>query len=199
MSRLISTYYKPGKLAKKTKYKTLGPKTSFNKDHRIVEPKETNQRVSEFATKHKSDIVKSEIWFHSLYDKYKDINDFYNKPFGKYIPDIANYRFKYIIEIDGSIHSRPDIALKDKIKDQYYKKQGYKVIRVQAYNKQDFDKMMFVLNILRGKIIKKGIKFNNQADIDTYMRTCISATPDQGLTHETQATGIVEPNTGIKS
>ena len=91
----------------------------------------------------------SEKWFRELYLK-EDIKrtfsedlfkDEFNRPFNsKYIPDVCNRGYKYIIEIDGSIHSRPDIILKDKIKDYYFTKRGYIVIRVKYGNMDDYKK-----------------------------------------------------------
>lgn len=74
----------------------------------------------------------------SLYKEYKSPNDKFNCPFGPYIPDVINHFFKYVIEIDGSIHNREDIKLKDIRKDLYYTSKGYKVIRIQAYNESSF-------------------------------------------------------------
>lgn len=115
--------------------------------------------------------TKSEVWFFDLYKSYQDIDDVYNEPLGNYIPDMANHKYKYVVEIDGSIHDRPDIKEKDLKKDKYYKALGYRVMRIQAYDIQKFNKVNYILNIIKKKIIKKNISFNTQIEIDTYLCT----------------------------
>lgn len=96
---------------------------------------------------------RSELWFKSLYQKhYALTTDLYNKPFRKrYIPDVINFKFRYIIEIDGSIHNTPEQIKKDIIKDYFYKKHNFKVFRVKAYDNESYIKLIKELFIIRGK------------------------------------------------
>lgn len=82
---------------------------------------------------------KSEVWFQSLFKTYKLESDQYNTEFKYSIPDVINHFYKYIIEIDGSIHSLPEIKENDRRKELKYKNQGYKVLRVKAYNIVSFN------------------------------------------------------------
>lgn len=92
-------------------------------------------------------LPKSEVWFREKYLK-EDINrmfkedlfkDKFNKPFNqRYIPDVSNKGYKYIIEIDGSWHDRADAQIRDNKKDYYFKKRGYLVLRIKAYNDDSY-------------------------------------------------------------
>lgn len=99
-----------------------------------------NLKLSEFALGLEINTPKSEIWFYNLYKK--SPNDKFNCPFGPYIPDVINHFFKYVIEIDGSIHDRNDIKAKDKIKENFYRSKGYEVYRIKAFNLASFNEAM---------------------------------------------------------
>lgn len=83
---------------------------------------------------------KSEQWFHGLWEYYgmKHPDDQYNAIKFGFIPDVLNEHYQYIIEVDGSIHERPDIIKRDKFKENIFNTNGYKVFRVMAYNHADF-------------------------------------------------------------
>ena len=51
------------------------------------------------------------------------------QPIGDYIVDFICKEAKIIIEIDGSQHNEPDNINYDKVRTEYLKKLGYKVIR----------------------------------------------------------------------
>lgn len=196
MSKLISPIYDNKKLRRKAPKKA---KPRFVKQHDIIEKKAINKERKRFASELEESLPKSEKWFRELYEKDKDINDFYNKPLGNYIPDISNYRFKYVIEVDGSMHDCYNIKQHDIKKNNYYKLHDYKVIRIKAYNETDFNKMLFILNIIRGKIIKKGISFNDQESINKYMLSDNSPTPTKVIEHSLKGAGIAELNPEIST
>lgn len=81
-------------------------------------------------------LPKSELWFRSLYDEhFKCETDLYNETFmGKYLPDVVNHHFKYIIEVDGSVHDLIEVKARDFNKTKFYKKHHYKVYRLKAYS-----------------------------------------------------------------
>ncbi len=92
---------------------------------------------------------KSEQWFFSLYEKYAHLDDEFNEVFNIYIPDISNRTYKYIIEVDGSYHLRPEQVVKDLKKNVYFTSRGYTVIRVLAYDLNAFDAALKVVLRLR--------------------------------------------------
>jgi very-short-patch-repair endonuclease len=51
---------------------------------------------------------------------------------GKYRLDFAWPRVKVAIEADGPHHWRPDVAMKDVVRDSYLRSQGWLVFRVDA-------------------------------------------------------------------
>lgn len=98
-----------------------------------------------------TDLPKSEAWFYRKYFKEhilrqftsKRFQDQFNKPTCNwYIPDVSNKGYRYIIEIDGSFHDRADQKLKDAKKDYNFKKRGYKVIRIKAFDEASYQKGM---------------------------------------------------------
>jgi very-short-patch-repair endonuclease len=104
----------------------------------------------------------SELWFKELYWDFKHEDDQFNQLlYNAYIPDIHNVTFKYIIEIDGSIHNRADVAAKDKVKETKWKRSGYDVIRIVAYN---FDS--FIEGMTKLKLIRQTRKYGKQLALD---------------------------------
>lgn len=104
-------------------------------------PKQRRKRLKDFAKNLQKNLAKSEVWFFGNYLKLKHKNDLFNCPFqNQYIPDILNHKYKYIIEIDGSIHDTPKQKQKDIKKDLFYKKFKYRVFRVKAFQKESFFK-----------------------------------------------------------
>lgn len=106
-----------------------------------------------FAKKLEKNTPNSELWFRSLYFRhYSTCTDKYNQVFGGCIPDVINKTYKYIIEIDGSVHELESVKKKDIKKTHKYVQLGYKVIRVKAY---DYDSYIKAINKLVG--IRGGI------------------------------------------
>lgn len=93
---------------------------------------------------------RSECWFQKLYKPYQCYSDKFNIPIhNTYIPDVSNLQFKYIIEIDGSVHDKSSQQLKDRKKDSFYKRLGYKVFRIEAYNHTQFTNTIKEIEDLR--------------------------------------------------
>lgn len=111
-----------------------------------------NNRLKEMAHELNKNEPASEKWFKDLFDAHYSLKqDFYNKPFKKrYIPDVLNYKFKYIIEIDGSIHNTPEQIEKDKKKDIFYKRAGFIVFRVKAFSNESYINLIKELIKIRG-------------------------------------------------
>jgi very-short-patch-repair endonuclease len=50
-------------------------------------------------------------------------------PFGTYIADFMSLQEKLVVELDGSQHYQENVIQKDKIRDQYFKDEGFTVLR----------------------------------------------------------------------
>ncbi|HYD27624.1 endonuclease domain-containing protein [Brevundimonas sp.] len=51
-------------------------------------------------------------------------------PIGAYVVDFACLRAKLVIEVDGGVHERTDVALRDLERDGWLNSQGFRVLRV---------------------------------------------------------------------
>lgn len=101
----------------------------------------------------------SERWF---FDKYKETNnhmtsDRFNEPFGPWIPDVINHHYKYVIEIDGSIHRRKDVKKRDQRKNRWFADRGYSVIRISAFDNKSFKNGMKRLNKIHDECLLFGL------------------------------------------
>ena len=117
----------PKALKEKVLPKPKRPPLDGVKRYREQGPKKS--RIERYAEALNRDLARSERWFQSLWDKHT-FNDYYNHPMGKYIPDVINFQYRYIIEVDGSVHETPEQKVKDLKKDAYYKSKGYQVFRI---------------------------------------------------------------------
>lgn len=53
-------------------------------------------------------------------------------PIGPYVADFACLRARLVIEVDGGVHTRPDVALRDFERDEWLASQGYRVLRIDS-------------------------------------------------------------------
>ena len=60
-------------------------------------------------------------------------------PIGGYIVDFAIIKARLIIEIDGSIHAREDVKLRDEERQAYLEKLGWRILRIEATAALDAD------------------------------------------------------------
>lgn len=129
----------------KPSYSKWGSVSQRNIDSRII------TGLLKFASELEENLPKSEVWFRSLYEKtYKHKKDKFNQVFkARFIPDVVNKHYRYIIEIDGSIHNSSNIKAKDKRKDAFYKLKGYKVFRIEAYSINSFNEVMKLITKYR--------------------------------------------------
>lgn len=109
-------------------------------------------RLKKLGIRLNKDLPRSERWFRKLWlvdrpaymsRKYKEL---YNRPLGRYIPDVLHKKFRYVIEVDGSVHDSPEQKARDQRKDMYYMRRGYRVFRVNAYSKISYD--LFISEIM---------------------------------------------------
>lgn len=108
--------------------------------------------VERLAKNLNENLPRTEKWFQKLWAEHKHHNDIYNCVYkGIYIPDVINKQYKYIIEIDGSIHDSKDQKKKDFNRDMYFQKEGYITFRVTAYDRVQFDKLVKAIKEFRNK------------------------------------------------
>lgn len=62
---------------------------------------------------------------------------------GRYIADFAFPDKKICIEINGGIHTRTDIKIRDKIKKKYYIKMGWLLIVIDMENISNYKELLF--------------------------------------------------------
>ena len=53
-------------------------------------------------------------------------------PIGPYVVDFACLRAKLVIEVDGGVHERTDVALRDLERDAWLTEQGFRVMRIPS-------------------------------------------------------------------
>jgi len=114
---------------------------SNKKIYNVWQPKIPSY-LKRFAQDLNEDLPNSEIWFQKEYKTFKDKYDRFNRSFWGYIPDVINYKYKYIIEIDGSIHDTPEQQIKDWKKNKKFRSKGFKVFRLKPYLTEDFNLLM---------------------------------------------------------
>lgn len=49
---------------------------------------------------------------------------------GPYTYDFVDHGHRLLIEVDGGIHARPDVAARDRRKEEWAMSQGYRVVRI---------------------------------------------------------------------
>lgn len=126
-------------------------KIRHNKKLRKIKKEKKELRLKEYADQLNKYLPKSEIWFNDMFVSnwfYKYMQFKTNTPFQGFIPDLISIKFKLVIEIDGSIHEKEEQKIKDFKKDTKYKKTGYQVIRVIAYNHESYSKCISLINDL---------------------------------------------------
>ena len=69
------------------------------------------------------------LWSRIKRKQIKETQFYRQKPIGNYITDFYCPKAKLIIEIDGSQHYEEKGIKKDKIRDEYFKSLGLKVLR----------------------------------------------------------------------
>jgi len=132
--------------------------------------KARKQQLEKYSKQLEDNLPKSEAWFRNLYLKEEihrnHANPFFKDKFNvainnKYIPDVSNRGYRYIIEVDGSWHDQPDVILRDIKKDYYFKKRGYLVLRVKD---NDTESYKTAIEQLRAWIIEmdKTIRWNTE-------------------------------------
>jgi very-short-patch-repair endonuclease len=109
-------------------------------DHLVFRTsKTTKAKLKTFASSMKVKNIPRQAWFWNLYRIHKDFHDVANTPCGYYIPNVANHKYRYIIQIDSD---REDIKAKDIKKDKYFTGRGYAVFRIKAFDDVAFSELI---------------------------------------------------------
>ena len=145
-------------------------KKFFKNKNKKIKPKKIKPPARRYLDKLKAygkqleaNLPKSEQRFRKFYNKHTE--DQYNSPLGCFIPDVHNNRFKYVIEIDGSIHTTPDQIVKDLKKNDYYLRHGYYVIRIVDH---DFVGLALGLEVIYS-LQNEEKRFITQEDINLFL------------------------------
>ncbi len=98
-----------------------------------------------------NNLPKSEVWFWEQWDKLGMLCDKErrNKPFAGFIPDVICRDYRYIIEIDGSYHDRPDQIKRDEEKNKVFNSFGYRVFRLKPYNEKELLSLSVEIKAIR--------------------------------------------------
>ena len=69
-----------------------------------------------------------------LWDRLRKLNTHIRRqaPIGPYIVDFACLRARLVIEVDGGVHNRTDVALRDLKRDEWLASEGYRVLRIDS-------------------------------------------------------------------
>lgn len=115
----------------------------------------SNHKKQKLAIKLRNDMPWSERWFWLQWRRADmcHTGDKSNEVFRGFIPDVINHKFKYIIEIDGSIHNTQQQQEIDQLKNHVFRKAGYKVFRLKPFN-----------NPLFWNLVRKIEELKNQQD-----------------------------------
>lgn len=91
------------------------------------------KRINGKARELESNLPRSEVWFRFHWKKcgFHNEHDEFNTRWVNRIPDCVNHKFRYVIEIDGSIHETEIQKAIDKKKDRFYAKQKYAAFRIK--------------------------------------------------------------------
>ncbi len=98
--------------------------------------KNYRQIIQGYANRLNTKLPKSEEWFWREWNGLgmKNGDEIRNVPFAGLIPDVRCKPFRYIIEVDGSIHDRAEVKLNDLKKTKKLESLGYRVFRLPAYD-----------------------------------------------------------------
>lgn len=113
--------------------------------------------LREHADRLKSEMPASEVWFWEQYRNSKlDLeSDIPNEPFCGFIPDVLNRQFKYVIEVQHALHSKPEQIKRDLEKKRAYQKAGFAVFYVWAWREMSFLKFCRTMRDYREFFLQK--------------------------------------------
>ena len=90
--------------------------------------------------------AENKLWYFLRAKRFEDLRFRRQKPIGRYIVDFICNSKKIIIELDGGQHAEKENIEKDKIRSEYLKKRGFKVIRF--WDNEIFENCEQVLDVI---------------------------------------------------
>ena len=109
-----------------------------NYDERsLIRARDLRQNMTEFE---------QELWFYLRDRRFQNLKFCRQVPIGNYIVDFLCKEKRIIVELDGSWHLEEKQETHDKIRDEYLKSLGYKILRI--YN-NELNNIENVLEYLR--------------------------------------------------
>ena len=105
----------------------------------------TRKELSDYRRELRHNLTAAEaiLWTHLKGRNFRGKRFTKQHSIGNYIVDFYCASERLIIELDGEIHNRPDVAEHDEVRTEYFEKLDYKVIRFE--NKMVFDNLPSVL------------------------------------------------------
>ena len=88
-----------------------------------------------------------ELWFYLRGRKFQNMKFYRQVPIGKYIVDFLCKDKRLIIELDGSGYLEEKQEMHDKIRDEYLKSLGYKILRIYNNELNNIDNVLEYLRI----------------------------------------------------
>ena len=105
-------------------------------------------RLTKFAKELRKNGTDAEniIWYHLRAKQFEGLKFRRQQPIGNYIVDFVCFSKKIVIELDGGQHDIKRIKQKDKKRDTWLQKQGFKVLRF--WNNEIFENLDGVLEVI---------------------------------------------------
>lgn len=90
-----------------------------------------NKRKISFARKLRNNLTDTEkvLWYYIKSRQVQNLKFRRQAPIGPYIVDFVCYSIKLIIELDGSQHRDKENMVRDQKRDDWLRKQGFKILR----------------------------------------------------------------------
>ena len=98
-------------------------------------PFDKNERIKPGARVRARRLRTAPTWTKAkLWDRLRklDIRIRRQAPIGPYVADFACLRARLVIEVDGGVHNRTDVALRDLRRDVWLAGEGYRVLRIDS-------------------------------------------------------------------
>jgi very-short-patch-repair endonuclease len=92
---------------------------------------EVSGRQRSAAKKLRRDLTDAErkLWYLLRSRRFEGVTFRRQVPVGPYIVDFAAHRLRLIVEVDGGQHLLPKNLMKDRVRDEWLRGRGYKVLR----------------------------------------------------------------------
>jgi len=79
-------------------------------------------------------------------------------PLGPYVADFLCHRASLVVEVDGGVHTRTDVALRDMARDAWFETQGYITLRVSTRDVEaDMDSVVTRIRNLASNRLGKAV------------------------------------------